>query len=356
VTSALTRPVMAEGSAGYRAADSSSSPTGQSADDFAIPVTGNERHKGFAEDYLPRPGSDRARYMSAAEAVIGEYAAQGLRLTTRAHAYRTAAILGVGHEQLDNIEDAVVMLRRTGRVDIYAVEDGRTDWTRYWTVSAAEAAETLYGKLETLQADRQYGQPQRVVLMIEAAGMVPILAPLAQEYGVPVLSGSGSVPLTANHTIAVEAVNHYRKTGVTTVVLCVTDFDLKGIKGIFVPFARDVAAFAADYGYPGAVHVRRIAATPEQIEAHIPANLRIKGKPVEGTGANRRAVEWWPADFTLPAAEALVDVLPGIVRAAFDHHLPDADQRSAVVGTEAGRRDDAAAELRDLLEQRGGGA
>ena len=33
---------------------------GQTVVDLGVPITGHERHKGYAWDYQPRPGSDRA--------------------------------------------------------------------------------------------------------------------------------------------------------------------------------------------------------------------------------------------------------------------------------------------------------
>jgi hypothetical protein len=326
---------------------------GQSADEFGIPVTGNERHKGFAYDYKPRDDSARCRYMDEAEMTIKADWERGQLRTTRNVAYRTAARIGVGHDQLDAIEDAVVMLRRTDRVGMYWVRDGRTNWATYWTASATVAAQRLHGNIAALKVDRQAGQPHRVVLVAEATGMVPTLAAEPRVYGVEIMSGSGSIPLSAVHTIATDAVENYTDKAVMTVVLVITDFDLMGIRNIFVPFAQDVAAFAADLGEPKAVEVRRIAATPEQIVRWIPEQLR-QPRPREKRNGVMQDVPWWPVDFSLPTAEAIEDQLPAILREAFNHYLPDAELRAQLIASETGVRIEAARELAKLLraEQR----
>jgi len=310
--------------------------TGLTADEVGIPRTADERPKGYARDYVPRAGSERERFMDAAQA---EIEAQASPRTTRFIAYRTAGRLGVGHDQLDNIEEAVLMLRRTGRVSMGAVRDGRSAWHQLWVTSAAEAAHGLLGEIQDLHHDRQDGQPWRAVLLLEAAGLMESLAATADLYGVPMVSGSGSVPLSVTERLGFQAAQLFRKTGTRTVVMSIGDFDLMGLRNIFVPAARDIERFAADYDAPGAVVVERIAATPEQIAAHLPRNLLQPAPPVP----------WWPADFSLPAAEALEDVLPGYVAAELDRYLPDAEYRAEVTAAEAALRLDAGRLLVDLL-------
>ena len=214
-------------------------------EDFAIPLTGHERAKGVAADYTPRPGPQMAWFMDEAETTIRGDQVRGVRRTTRNVAYRTAARIGADHTKLHAIGIAIVKLRRTKRVAMYSVRDGRTSWTTYWTPTAAEAADSLHRTLDVLKADRQDGQPHRVVLAAEATGMLPTLEEPAAEYGVEIMSGSGSVPLSATDTVASMAVNYFRKTGIRTVVLFIGDFDLKGIRDIFVPVPIHEDAAAA---------------------------------------------------------------------------------------------------------------
>ena len=52
---------------------------------------------------------------------------------------------------------------------------------------ALDFLESVRRQAATLQLDRSEGQPVRLIVMCEAAGMVPQLARVAHEYGVPVL-------------------------------------------------------------------------------------------------------------------------------------------------------------------------
>jgi len=332
-----------------------------------LPRTKDERPKGFTT-YTPRRGSKMALYMATAEAMI---LANPARRSTRFWAYRVVAATGGTHDDVDYAEDAILMLRRTKRIPLTAVLDSRTEWSVPWTVTATEAAERLRDDLDDLRVNRQEGQGAYVVLMMEATGSVAVAQEVASEYGVPILSGSGSVPITATSRLALEAVTRFFRTQVPTQVLCWTDLDLKGITGIYAPFALDVEKFALDYVMSvredfdwtedaarlvaqSAIRVERLGPTPEQVLANVERRL-LNGVPriKQGVGKPTIEVPWWRdliGDFSLPTAEALEDALPDILRAGFDRYLPDADKRAEVTATEAARREDAAAELVRLLD------
>lgn len=300
---------------------------------FNTTRTRGERPRGWAST-PPRRGSMKARRMEEAQAVIEAYNAQGIRPPVRSVAYRVCANLGLAHDQVDNVEDDVTDLRRARRVDMDAVDNLRTEEVRPWVPDdAAAAGRSLKATLRTAQVDRQQGQPCHGLVLAEASGMIPFLSDICEEFGWPLLSGSGSVPISTCHEIA-EAAAQWWRDWVPTVVLCVTDFDLAGIRNIFIPFARDVEAFAAaEVQRQGvedliekAVYVRRIAATAEQVAAVVPENLRQPPPP---------NCLWWPAEFSLPTAEALLDILPGIVRDAITTVQPDDGPREAARSTEA---------------------
>ena len=350
-----------------------------------LPRTKDERPKGFTT-YTPQSGSKMARYMDAGEELILGTTA---RRSTRFWAYRIVSVTGGTHDDVDYAEDAILMLRRTKRIPLNAVIDSRTEWSVPWTVTATEAAQSIHDELDDLYAERQGGQSAYVVLMMEATGSVVVAQEVATEYGVPILSGSGSVPITATSRLAVEAIGRYIHTRVPTVVLCWTDLDLKGITGIYVPFALDVEKFALDHVMAkreawgitvfeaevmaqSAIRVERLGPTPAQVLANVKrpllngvphisvAVLDAAGNPVrlDNGRIKKQSVEvpWWRGligDFSLPTAEALEDALPGILRAGFDQYLPDADKRANVTATEAALREDAAAKLVRLLSEGG---
>ena len=59
---------------------------------------------------------------------------------------------------------------------------------------------------------------------------------------------------------------------------------------------------------------------------------------------------WWPAEFSLPAAEALIDWMPDIVRAELDRYLPDETLRRKIIDAEDDKRRKTARGLIRLLK------
>ena len=115
---------------------------------------------------------------------------------------------------------------------------------------------------EHYRRDLQDGQPYRVEVWVEAAGMVPQVARVAHRYGVTVYSSGGFDSLTAKYEAAQRAVSRH------TVILSVGDHDASGW-AVFDAAAEDVATMAEDRGAPtGAVRFERVAVTPEQIERY----------------------------------------------------------------------------------------
>ena len=193
------------------------------------------------------------------------------------------------------------------------------------------------------------------MFVTEADGTVPFMTTICDDFGVPVYSGSGSLPVSLTHKLSLDAVHEYRKSGTATIVLMLTDLDLMGLRNIFVPAARDIEQFASDYGDHKAVIVLRIGVTPDQV-LHLPAHLRQPGVPMISQGRNKPKIPapWWPRDhngdqWILPTSEALLDILPGILRQHLEALLNDPAQRQAMIDTEVQLRTDAAIALSALL-------
>jgi hypothetical protein len=248
------------------------------------------------------------------------------------------------------VEDQIALLRRLpvrlGGLGMYAVRDARSTSVVPWTPSPKNAAKALSLQLQQIREKRQEGQPNRVVVVTEADGSVPFYQEVCEEFGVPLHSGSGSVPLSLTHELAAEAVLHWRKTGVPTVVLMVTDLDEMGLKGIFVPAARDIEKFAGDYGDAQAVQVHRLGVTSEQVRCWMLSRLRQ---------AKEHPPSWWPLDvngdaWELPTSEAVLDNLVPLMRSALETLLPDSGQRQIMIEAEDDLRADTVDELRALLD------
>ena len=82
--------------------------------------------------------------------------------------------------------------RRAGFIPFNAIRDdggsrlGGAGWG-----SAAQYLRYLKADAQAFQLDRQAGQPARLWLMCEAAGMAPMLARAVRDYHIPVLSSGG---------------------------------------------------------------------------------------------------------------------------------------------------------------------
>jgi hypothetical protein len=89
------------------------------------------------------------------------------------------------------VSEHVGNARRAGEIPWEAIYDSSTErvgspaWRdeREWLAYARRSAEQF-------RLDRQAGQPQRLLVWCEARGLAPMLASVADDYGVDVLSGA----------------------------------------------------------------------------------------------------------------------------------------------------------------------
>ncbi|MEU1447147.1 hypothetical protein [Streptomyces mirabilis] len=216
----------------------------------------------------------------------------------------------------------VGMARRSGRIPWDAIRDD--------TQIAVEAPLSFDGPADFFSAvaaavddyrvDRQAGQPVRLELWCETAGMVPQLVRIGEEFGIACFSGGGFDGLAGKHDAAVRAVDGSQK----TLVLHLGDYDPSG-EHLFSSLAEDVVAFAESAG--AEVDFRRIALTPEQIAAyHLPT------APPKVT--DRRSF----SGTATTQAEALPpDILAAVVREAIEAHRDPAVHLQALAREEAER-------------------
>jgi hypothetical protein len=151
----------------------------------------------------------------------------------------------------------------------------------------------------------QKGQPYRLELWCEAAGMVPQLRRVADRYSVGVYTCSGFNSLTSVRELADRVLYHGGDGGTTpTVLLHVGDFDPSG-RMMFDAFTEDVGRFVhADrrYRYRQELYPVRVALMLEQIEAE---NLiRVPFSITAAKAKKHPHLRGWKHDFTVQA-EAL---------------------------------------------------
>jgi hypothetical protein len=215
------------------------------------------RVRGFAP-WTPR--GETQELLDRVQGVLGEYR-DYLPLTIRQIFYRL-----VGVHNYEKTERAYARLcehlnraRRARLISFDVIRDdggviaAPDDWenvAQFWATVRAWA--------EEFTLDHSAGQKTRLVVICEAAGMVPQLARIANPFGVTVMSGGGFDSLTDKHKFAAALAGQGRP----TIVLHIGDHDPSGVS-MFLAFLEDVEAFARELG--GKVTFTRLAVTPAQI-------------------------------------------------------------------------------------------
>ncbi|MFF3711911.1 hypothetical protein [Streptomyces phaeochromogenes] len=229
------------------------------------------RVRGFA-DWAPRPHV--LALVDQVRAVLDENRAY-LPMTARQVFYRL-----VGAHRYDKTEQAYARLletlnraRRARLISMHAIRDdggtsigagGWDDTAQFWR-SVRHTAEGYTHALDD-------GQPLAVELWVEAAGMVPMVARVAGEFGVTTYSSGGFDSVTVKHGAAQRIA--WRE--VPTTVLHMGDHDPSGLS-ILDSAAEDISAFVADMGAPAPTFTR-LAVTPAQIDRY-----RLPSAPQKAT-------------------------------------------------------------------------
>jgi hypothetical protein len=211
------------------------------------------RARGFDTSWKPK--GETLKLVGQVQAILHEYR-RHLPLTIRQILYR---LMGkYGHEK--TIEDMLYrtcrLARRAQLIDMDAIRDdgGIQEEPQSWD-DADDYLAAVKRESQDVCLDRQDGQPKQLVVYCEAGGMVPQLARVANEYGVPVVSSGGFDSLTEKHMFGRDRSD--------VEVLHLGDYDPSGL-WMFIALAEDVSAFAEDYG--NEIDFTRLAVTPEQIE------------------------------------------------------------------------------------------
>ncbi len=198
--------------------------------------------------------------------VLDDYA-DHLPITARQVFYRLVVLGSIEKAERDygRLVDVLGRARRARRIPMEAIRDdgvttaGGTGWS-----SPERFLDAVVAEARGYVGDLTLGQPVAVEVWVEAAGMVPQVVRVADDYGIRVHSSSGFDSITAKHDAARRVLGRSRP----TVVLHVGDHDPSGCS-IVDSAAEDVTAFARDLGSPaGSVRFARLAVTPDQIARH----------------------------------------------------------------------------------------
>jgi hypothetical protein len=294
------------------------------------------RPRGFAP-WNPRPES--LALVQDVRAVLAEYA-EHLPLTLRQTFYRLVAtrVFPKDEAAYARLGEAVNRARRAGLLPFEDIrDDGGARYEAPTWADPADFLEDVRGDARRFRLDRQQGQPVRLWLLCEAAGMAPMLARVANPFGVPVLSAGGFDSLTAKHELAREvarALRHHEQAE----VLHIGDLDPSG-EHIFESLAEDVGAMVRTLCGDAPAHVRftRLAVTREQAD-----RLGLPTAPPKPTDRRRFEGQTVQAEALDPAT------LAGIVRDAITARR-DYDAAAEVLDRESDMR-------AALVAKLGGGA
>jgi hypothetical protein len=175
----------------------------EAGDGGARPDTGRTRARGFA---TWRPRNDAVELLAQVREILDEYR-EHLPLTLRQVFYRL-----VGSRGYEKTETAYKRLgetlNRARRASLLPFDVIRDDGITTRPAPGWESAEAFMAAVRhsstTFRLDRQAGQPRQLIIMSEAAGMVPQLERVAHPFGVEVLSSGGFDSTTAKHAFGVQ--------------------------------------------------------------------------------------------------------------------------------------------------------
>jgi hypothetical protein len=301
-------------------------------------ATPHARPKGFAP-WNPQFGNKGARLLADCQRVLTRYR-DHLPIGPRGIGYQLLPTwVKSEYRDKDSLNKAIGEVlgkaRRAKLIPFDAIDDGRTATALPWTLQA------LPSVVNEMQADRQAGQPYRVEVWVEAKGNLNRIAALCEKYGIPVRSGSGSVPMTATRQAAIRVINRFVEQRQPTLFLVISDLDPNGVKNIQMALNGDVRAFIEGFGGdPDWLTVRHVALTVEQAEAQDPSAR----EPL--SDKNRRETLDWPLDYKMEVEALPPDQLDAIVEDALAAVRDDAAYGTAVAVEPKAR----IRALRDLLK------
>jgi hypothetical protein len=267
---------------------------------------GTTRVRGLAPWH---PRSATLALLDLVRGILSEYH-QYLPMTLRQIFYRL-----VGAHDYPKDEKAYSRLgehlnraRRDRQIPFSAIRDDGADiQIKMGWDSAADLIATWRRDVENFRLNRQQGQPRHRLVMVEAAGMKPMVEAITGDYSIPVIPSGGFDSLTDKHDLA-EALGDYD----AVEILHIGDHDPSGVH-VFSSVAEDIRALAIGLGYDTDIRFTRLAVTREQV-----AELGLPTAPPKEK--DKRSFD---GSETTQAEAIPPDELVRIIRTAIIHRLDD---------------------------------
>jgi hypothetical protein len=228
------------------------------------------RPRGFI-DWKPRAASQKLLHQI--DTVLAEYV-DHLPLTARQVFYRLVGAYDYPKLERDykRLQETLVRARRAQIVPFDHIRDDGIQRSNPPGFEDEESLrEAIKQTIEQGVINPQEFQPLKQIVLCEAAGMLPQLAKIANNFGVEVVSSGGFNSLTAKHDLASLIAAEDKP----VIVQHIGDFDPSGVH-VYQSLADDVSAFVDELG--GEVSFRRLAVTPVHI-----GDLALTTAPAKAT-------------------------------------------------------------------------
>jgi hypothetical protein len=225
-----------------------------------------KRSRGFILDWKPR--AETEKLINDVKSVLAQYVPTYGPMTLRQIFYRLISTVAFPKTEKDckRLNEAVGNARRARLIGFDEIRDDGdvVDVPDGWD-SLDHFRDTVQHMAERFTLSGDLGQPYRIIVMVEAAGMVPQVRRVCSPYGVEVRSAGGFNGLTGKYALAGNIIKTFATEGRPTRLLHIGDFDPSGIH-VFSSLAEDVAAFVdAKADVSLAFLPERIALTEDQI-------------------------------------------------------------------------------------------
>ena len=274
----------------------------------AVQLKRTKRPRGFA---TWRPQASSLAIVQAVLTILDEYVAS-LPLTVRQIFYRLVGAHGFSktEQAYKNLGTLLTRARRSELISFEAIRADSFSWSGDGggALGVDDLIDEMLSCAKYFNLDRQVGQPKRIVLACEAAGMAPQLERVAWPFHVPTWALGGFDSVTGQHEAS-------RRIAHLTVchpveVLFVGDCDASG-HHIATSACENVLAFCDRFA-PGA----DIAFTPIAVTLEQAARFGLPTAPPKAS--DRRSFAYTE---TVQAEALAPDLLATIVREALESRI-----------------------------------
>lgn len=267
------------------------------------------RPRGYIAEY--RPQARTLKLLADVDAVLEEYR-DYWPLASRQVFYRLGSF---GYEKQERFYGTlchhVANARRGRRIPFEAIRDDGVSVVQIEQFHDADHFRRfMREKAQNYQRDLMAAQRVHVEVWCEAAGMLPQLARVANDYSIAVYSSSGFDSLTAKKALA----DRICTIGKRAIILHLGDFDPSG-KSIFQAIEEDVRAFVlADRPwYDIDVEFRRVALTAEQVVSY-----GLPTAPPKASDSRSKAWEGGTCQLEALAPDQIARLLDEAIRSVVD--------------------------------------